>query len=170
MIMASTTETTTPSIPREVRVDLLYIAGVVAKIFDPLKERIKERFSDRLGADLNSFHIEGDIADGILIRSQPSSVDPKEFYKLLKDGTITEKEFVAAIKVSKEAAAEVVHPKVLEKICIEGDVTTSLRVTVKKDVKLDPKDAASRLLDAITAGAHKETDKAEEKKPGSKKK
>jgi hypothetical protein len=117
---------------RDVRVDRIgYVQELVRQYADKLKKQVKERM-DRDSLLL----LEGDAFEGRLAASTSSTIDAEKFLRLWERGTITRKDFLAAITVQRSQAAKLMSPFELEAISETEDGAPRLTIVRKKGVEV----------------------------------
>ena len=120
------------------RIDTLGFGDELTKQYlKDLRSTVKVKMINFGYACLTGAQFEGKLAG-----STKRTVDVAKFYKLFKNGGMSEKDFLASISVSATDAEKVLHPKVLDKITNCEPGTPSLTVVRKKGVEI-------RLVDAL---------------------
>lgn len=130
---------------RDVRVDRVGYAEDLLKLWAvPMKDALK----GRMARDTLTI-VEADRYVGRLSGSTSSIVDPVAFFKLYKKGKISERDFVACLRISKEAAEGFMAPPELAKISESKPGASRLTISRRKGIDLPLKEVIDGIVEAM---------------------
>lgn len=117
---------------RDVRVDRIgYAEDLIDYWAAPMKAALKQRMS----AEKFSV-VESDRYFGKLSRPTSSTIDAAQFFKLYRDGDITEADFLSCLRISKEAAGEFLSDREIEAMSKQG-AAAEPRLTISRRKGID---------------------------------
>jgi hypothetical protein len=134
--------------PRDQRLDIIRIIGAIYDKVTNAKGGLKDQVKEKL-VEKEATFVQSDLCIGQL-RPGPTfgPIDPKKFYAKFKAGEITEKDFLSAISVGKEACKVFLPQRAIEKMCDEiEDPPKALTIEFREDVEFD----AEQVSEAIVA-------------------
>jgi|SRR5665213_83439 len=132
------------------RVDQLGFAAEIQKRFaEPLKEKVKEELATRA-----EDRVAGERFEALLVRANTHWVNPEKFLSLYESGKLTRDQFIAAVKVQRDAALNSMGRADLDEISTATPSTPALRVTQIKGAPLiELADAVAAIATAAAAAA-----------------
>lgn len=140
----------TPIVPdRDVRVDQIgFVNELQTKYVDPIKKAVKARMLERASQLAAGDFFEGKLVTGGVV----GTLDPRKVFRLVKNGKLTESQFLDCVKVERGKLEEFVSGKDLDRMSEFLPATPQLRVTRIKGVEVTLVDAIKALgKDLITA-------------------
>jgi hypothetical protein len=138
--MPDVSEPTPPPIHRDTRIDQIGFAKELQEQYiDDLKRDVKISLME-----LNIVVADGEFFSALLTTPNKGETDTKKFYKLVRLGLISEKQFLDCVTVVRTAAGKILAKPVLEKMTTWTPGAPSL--SVKRKIGVDV-----ALVQALTA-------------------
>ena len=132
---------------RDVRVDRVgYVEDLVDLWCTPIRKAVKSKMVD---GELDL--LEGDVYEGKLVATTASCIPAAALYRLLKRGKIKEKDFLAAIGVSKSEASKFLSERELAAITESAEGTPRFSIARKKGIDVTLAQIIERVNQAATA-------------------
>lgn len=137
----------TPVIPRDARIDHIgFVTELQKQFVEPLKGDVKGRM---LANDARE--VQGDFFTAQLagVGSSVGTLDPVKVFRRVKQGLLTEAQFLECCRIERGKLEEYVSGKDLDRMTEFVPATPQLRITRKKGVELKLVDALKGLGSAI---------------------
>src|SRR5437879_738115 len=116
------------AIVRDVRIERIGFVQELGKWANDLKTGVKLSMLDKSAERAESAHFDALLISGTVTRT----IDPFKLWKLVKKNQLTEKQFLASVKVSIDAAGEFLSREQVNELADEKPATPQLRIARKK--------------------------------------
>lgn len=141
---------------REKQIDIIGFVGELQKhLAEPLKDRVKHTMGLK-GAD----RAEADYFSALLVQGTIRTIDPSKFLQLYERGKLTRAQFVLALRINREAAAESLSGEEIDRISEQSPATPALRVTRIKGVDLSLAESVKQIAAQVDSDDRRKSEAA----------